>query len=392
MSSDAPGNSNDTPDNPTSNGPARSPATRFFLRGLAIVLPAILTVAILIWIASIINTYIISPISYGVRYTIAQGIDNSRRTDELVKWDRLPALDYCGKNYKITPAFKSELEQRWRDQAGPEEATALKPPEISAEWVERVVDDVERAPQVYVPFVERSVPYRDYKVVAARVAPVDMPKSATGLYMEYVTIKYFGSQFLLSAGAVSVAIVLLYFIGRLVTVRLGAWLVHRVETVVLARLPVISNVYSSVKQVTDFLFSETQIEYNRVVAVEYPRRGIWSLGFVTGDSLLEITAAAGEPLVSVLVPTSPMPVTGYTMSVPRSEVLDLNMTIDQAFQFCVSCGVLVPRQQQVTPELLQQALAKRLAGNARALPKDGQWPPTQQSPMEETPNKTETSP
>ncbi|MBT4864458.1 MAG: DUF502 domain-containing protein, partial [Planctomycetaceae bacterium] len=178
--------------------------------------------------------------------------------------------------------------------------------------------------------------------------------------MEFVTIKYFGSQFLLSAGAVAVAIVLLYFIGRLVTVRIGAWFVNQFESAVLARLPVISTIYSAVKQVTDFLFSERQIEYNRVVAIEYPRRGIWSLGFVTGDSMMELTAAAGEPLVTVLIPTSPMPVTGYTMSVPRRELIDLNVTIDQAFQFCVSCGVLVPPHQQVTPELLQQELAKRL--------------------------------
>ena len=76
--------------------------------------------------------------------------------------------------------------------------------------------------------------------------------------------------------------------------------------------------------------------------------------------------AAGEPLVTILVPTSPMPVTGYTMSVPRREVMDLNITIDQAFQFCVSCGVLVPPHQQVTPELLQQELTRRLAGSETA--------------------------
>ena len=106
--------------------------------------------------------------------------------------------------------------------------------------------------------------------------------------------------------------------------------------------------------------TEREVEYSRVVAIEYPRRGIWSLGLVTGDSMLDITNAAGEPMVSVLVPSSPMPVTGYTMNVPRSEVTDLNITVDQAFQFCISCGVLVPPQQKVTPELLKQAFGKQL--------------------------------
>ncbi|HCD01520.1 MAG TPA: hypothetical protein DER64_13450, partial [Planctomycetaceae bacterium] len=136
------------------------------------------------------------------------------------------------------------------------------------------------------------------------------------------------------------------------------------ESAFVGRVPLVSNVYSSVKQVTDFLFTERTIEYNRIVAIEYPRKGIWSLGFVTGESLLEMTTSAGVPLVSILVPTSPMPVTGYTINVPKNEIIDLDMTIDQAFQFCISCGVLVPANQKVTPESLQQALTQRLTGDA----------------------------
>ena len=88
-------------------------------------------------------------------------------------------------------------------------------------------------------------------------------------------------------------------------------------------------------------------EFNRVVAVEYPRKGIWSVGFVTGESMLDIHGAANEPMVSVLMPTSPMPATGFTVSVKKSETVDLNITIDQAIQFVVSCGVVVPMQQMV---------------------------------------------
>ena len=99
------------------------------------------------------------------------------------------------------------------------------------------------------------------------------------------------------------------------------------------------------------------MQYSRVVAVEYPRKGIWSLGLVTGESMLDIRSAANEPILSVLIPTSPMPVTGYTVTIRKSEALDLNITIDQAFQFIVSCGVVIPPQQ------LQEALAA-----AEALP------------------------
>ena len=141
-------------------------------------------------------------------------------------------------------------------------------------------------------------------------------------------------------------------LGKFMAAGIGRIFVGAFERGIL-QLPLVRNVYSSVKQVSDFLFSPRQIEYTRVVAVEYPRTGIWSLGLVTGESMIDIRAAANEPVLSVLVPTSPMPITGYTINVRKSEAIDLNITIDQAFQFIVSCGVVVPPQQ------LQEALEKR---------------------------------
>lgn len=138
-----------------------------------------------------------------------------------------------------------------------------------------------------------------------------------------------------------VFICVLYFLGRFVAVGIGRYLWHRAEALI-ARLPLISTVYSSVKQVTDYIFTETEIEFNRVVAVEYPRKGIWSLGFVTGESFADIRRAAGEPVLCVFVPNSPAPFTGFTISVLKSDAVDLNITIDQAIKFIVSGGVLVP--------------------------------------------------
>ncbi len=335
----------------------KSPATQFFLKGLAISLPPILTLVILIWVAQGIYRYMIKPTSLGVQWTIAHVIEQSQPIDKLVEWEKLPPLKFCGRNYLITPALKKQLEQRLASPETDKSVSAAG--QIPASWVDET--------EAYVPFRDGAVPYSDYKHVAYYVVTTDersadLPSTVTGVYMEFAVRRRFQGQFWFTAGAVSILIVLVYFLGRIVTVRLGAWAVHKIETLFLSKVPIISNVYSSVKQVTDFFFTERTLEYNRVVAVEYPRRGLWSLGFVTSDSLLEITAAAGEPLVSVLMPTSPMPMTGFTINVPRSEVLDLNITVEQAFQYCLSCGVLVPPQQQVTPELLQQELARRLAG------------------------------
>ncbi|MFH1300984.1 MAG: DUF502 domain-containing protein, partial [Planctomycetota bacterium] len=317
---------------------------RFFLRGLAISLPPILTLVIVIWVAGIVNNYIIVPTTTTVRYCIAYFTDASQPRDSFVEIENLPPLEYCRKEYLISKAHAEQFAAIEKN---------ARPEEVTRKMV---------IPYAWVPFGDRAVPYKDYREVAKRIRASDMPTTAMGLYMELATTRWFKSLFQLSAVAVALTIVALYFLGRFVTARIGAWMVIKFEQGVLARLPVVSNVYSSVKQVTDFFFSERTVDYSRVVAVEYPRRGIWSLGFVTGDSMLEMTVTAGEPLVAILVPTSPMPVTGYTMSVPKSEIVDLNITVDQAFQFCLSCGVLVPPQQRVTDELLREELGKRLLG------------------------------
>jgi len=337
----------------------RSTPTRFFLKGLAISLPPVLTLVILIWVGSLVNNYIIHPTSTMVRYTIAKlFVDRSVPTDprKFVEWDKLPPLDFTRRPYRITPEFRQELQKKFIES---KKKDPIFPDQIPVDWVRFQLRSSEDEPQVFVPFGDRSVPFEDYETVSEKLLPNDMPRTSTGLYMELVTIRYFKRELMLSAVAVSIAIVILYFIGRLVTARLGMWFVQKMETSFLGRVPLVGQIYGSVKQVTDFVFSERTVEYNRVVAVEYPRRGLWSLGFVTSEGLLEIAAAAGEPLVSVLMPTSPMPMTGFTIHVARSEILDLNITIDQAFQYCLSCGVLVPSHQKVTPELLQEELAKR---------------------------------
>jgi uncharacterized membrane protein len=111
------------------------------------------------------------------------------------------------------------------------------------------------------------------------------------------------------------------------------------------RFPGVRAVYSAVKQMSDFVFTQREIKFTRIVAVEYPRKGIWSMGFVTGEGLAAVHDATGEPMLTVLIPYSPLPVTGCTIAVRKSESIDLNITFDQAGQFIVSCGVVVPPQQ-----------------------------------------------
>ena len=102
----------------------------------------------------------------------------------------------------------------------------------------------------------QAVPYEDYAEVAQNTRPHEMPMTAIGIYMELAKTRYFWFLVQLSAIVVLLAVVLLYFIGRLVTVRVGAWMVQKFESGVMGRVPLVSQVYSSVKQLTDFLQEE----------------------------------------------------------------------------------------------------------------------------------------
>lgn len=150
------------------------------------------------------------------------------------------------------------------------------------------------------------------------------------------------------------AIAAIYIFGRFVASFLGRYLWHITERGLLS-LPLVRAIYPYIKQVTDFLFSEHKIEFSRVVAVEYPRKGIWSIGLVTGAGMRALQNAAGSGLLTVFIPSSPTPVTGYTITVRREEVIDLPMSIDDALRFTISGGVITPPGQRLSEVEIEQA-------------------------------------
>jgi len=114
--------------------------------------------------------------------------------------------------------------------------------------------------------------------------------------------------------------------------------------------PLLKRVYPYVKQVTDFLLTQDQQKklFSRVVAVEYPRKGIWSIGFVTGSGLKKVVDNNVEKeFLTILIPNSPAPVTGYVIMIPKEQTIALDMTVEEAFRFAISAGVITPGSQQV---------------------------------------------
>lgn len=272
------------------------PFRRAVLRGLAVLLPPLLTIVIFLWVWNTVTDYLLTPMESGARRLLvnhyAKNILSTDAVDQdAVKEGRVP---FEGLSYTQTEDGRFV---RTDDFNYLQRELGFAPP-------------IESADEFYRVYVDRK------------------------FLQWYVVIPFFLSVFLL----------MLYLLGKFLAAGVGRFFWMQFERVI-NRLPVIRNVYSSVKQVTDFMFSEREIEYTRVVAVEYPRKGVWTVAMVTGESLLDIRSAANEPVLSVLIPTSPMPFTGFTVTVKKSETIDLNITIDQAFQFIVSCGVVAPAQQ-----------------------------------------------
>jgi uncharacterized membrane protein len=150
-------------------------------------------------------------------------------------------------------------------------------------------------------------------------------------------------------------VLVLYVLGKFLAGEIG-----RLFDWGILHLPIVRKVYSAVKQVTELVFAESAtaahpLHYRRVVAIEYPRPGLWSIGLVVGEAVLDVSAAANEPCVTVMLPTSPAIFTVKPVMVPRSKTYDVKLTIDQVLQFIISCGVVLPPEQLVAAPPAERA-------------------------------------
>ena len=119
----------------------------------------------------------------------------------------------------------------------------------------------------------------------------------------------------------------------------------------LARIPLVSWVYSGVKKVAETLLSPKSDAFRKVLLMEYPRKGVWSLCFQTSNDLGEVQARTGQEVVCVFVPTTPNPTSGFIILAPKEDVVELNMTVDEALRMIISLGVVVPewRRRELVP-------------------------------------------
>ncbi len=142
-------------------------------------------------------------------------------------------------------------------------------------------------------------------------------------------------------GAV-LSFLILLLTGALAANFFGARVILVSESI-LGRIPVVKSIYSSVKQVSDTLLSDTGNAFRKALLVEYPYPGCWTIAFQTGTPSIAVSGYLAEEHISVYVPTTPNPTSGFFLMLPRARVHDLDMTVDEALKYIISMGVVAPR-------------------------------------------------
>ncbi|MEW6074162.1 MAG: DUF502 domain-containing protein [Planctomycetota bacterium] len=280
--------------------------TRFFLRGLVTLAPVVLTIVVFGLLYQMVDRYVTSPINAVIYWVLEKN---------TVGWKALSVLqiDPLAAEYLDPGKLPIDLQA----QSG---AEGLSP---------AVVVELETLR------AEKSSFFKDFDDLA-----IDGDK----LRKKVVTVVHPFVGIVLS-------LLLVLWLGWIVGGFVGRRIVARLDQAMQA-IPVVRSVYPYSKQLVEFFFAEKKLEFDTVVCLPYPSPGLWSLGFVTSNALKTLREETGDRLISVFVPSSPVPMTGYTIFVAYDRVIPLPITVDEAARIIMTGGVLVPSRERVEDSLL----------------------------------------
>ncbi len=288
----------------------------FFLRGVVTVLPAVLTLFILVTVVQFAKNYVTTPINTaiywclegnGVGWEVLRTVGIDPLSDEFLNPETLPVdlrsqLDRTGLE---NPAFRNGL-------AALHEA--------------------------------KSTLLRDLDALA--IHPEKLRDAVKGVVHPMIGV-FFSLMLVLTAGYLASG-----FLGRRMILGVDR---------AMQQVPVIRSVYPYAKQLVEFFLSDTEMEFDTVVAAPYPSEGVWAIAFVTSEGLKTVHEHLGGRYVSCFVPTSPMPMTGFTVFIEAHRLIPLPISVEEALRTTVSAGVLVP-----TGEMIE-----RLEGDLAPLGREG---------------------
>ena len=155
-----------------------------------------------------------------------------------------------------------------------------------------------------------------------------------------------------------IGVILITLIGALAAGFLGRWIIRLGESL-LNRMPVVRTIYGASKQILETIISSQSDAFREVVLVEYPRKELWVIGFVTGGTKGEVRRLVDKDMVNVFVPTTPNPTSGFLLFCPRSEVIFMQMSVEEAVKLVVSGGIVTP------PDVGKASIARKSANTAK---------------------------
>jgi len=153
---------------------------------------------------------------------------------------------------------------------------------------------------------------------------------------------YFGITIGVPGVGVVVLVVSITLVGALTAGFMGRFLVRTGETIV-ARMPVVRSIYSASKQILETVFRDQSEAFREAVLLEYPRRGAWTIGFITGRTTGEVQHLTPDEVVNVYVPTTPNPTSGFLLYVPAKDLIPLDMPVEDAVKMVISVGMVTPK-------------------------------------------------
>ncbi|MFH1729867.1 MAG: DUF502 domain-containing protein [Pseudomonadota bacterium] len=169
-------------------------------------------------------------------------------------------------------------------------------------------------------------------------------KSISGKFFSYIprdAIPGFVLDFPLPGLGLIFLIMILFLIGLMARNIFGRKLVQFYEDII-ERIPILRKIYNGIKQIIETILTSQADSFKRAVLIEYPRKGIYTMAFVTGVGSKEMESKLGKKLLSVFVPTTPNPTSGFYLFIPEKDMIDLNITVDVAFKSIISGGIVTP--------------------------------------------------
>jgi len=186
-----------------------------------------------------------------------------------------------------------------------------------------------------------------------------------------------------------VAIVFFIIVGWFATNILGRFFIRIAEYFV-DRVPVIRTIYSAIKQIFETIMATQSNAFREVVMLEYPRRGTWSIGFVTGRTEGQVQRVTAQETVNVFVPTTPNPTSGYLLFVPKKELKYLDMTVEEGVKLVVSAGIITPSDRGAKKPATKKAAAKTTTAKTPAKRKAPAKKPVAKKPVAKPKAKAKT--